>query len=144
MEVSNTFNGNIAGLRFHEKQSSNFETGFFIPSLCGDGVAGSPVYHSRSGYYTRINNMCFININLSWVGHNGDGSMIIDMLPFNPKHDTPLTIQSIGFYVQQAAVIKMFDNKSFIQLTALNSQSDPNTPVMAQGSVLISGFFEIL
>lgn len=54
----------------------------FTPVLAGTTVAGAGTYTTQGGFYTKIGNRVWGEIDLNWSAHTGTGNMIITGLPF--------------------------------------------------------------
>lgn len=57
------------------------EQSTFTPRIDGTGTAGTGTYTTQVGYYTRIGNTVFIDIELVWTAHTGSGNMTVEGLP---------------------------------------------------------------
>jgi hypothetical protein len=79
-----------AGITFPATQSASsnantlddYEEGSFVPTLVGESSAGTTTYSNRSGYYTKIGNMVFLNVYINITAMTGTGNLIISSLPF--------------------------------------------------------------
>jgi hypothetical protein len=60
----------------------DYEEGTFTPTIKGSSTAGTGTYSNRHGNYTKIGDICFINIFIQWSAHTGSGNMILTDLPF--------------------------------------------------------------
>lgn len=58
-----------------------YAAGTFTPSIAGSTVAGTAVYSSRQGNYTRIGNRLFADIYVNYSAGTGSGSMLVSGLP---------------------------------------------------------------
>ena len=84
------------GIKFPETQvaSTNantlddYEEGTWTPTLVCQTTAGVGTYTDRKGRYTKIGNVCYFTMNLSWTAHTGTGNMFITGLPFTALEGT--------------------------------------------------------
>ena len=60
----------------------DYEEGTFTPTIKGTSTDGTGTYSNRHGHYTKIGDMCFINIFIQWSAHTGTGNMKLSDLPF--------------------------------------------------------------
>jgi hypothetical protein len=60
----------------------DYEEGTFTPTIKGGTTAGTGTYSNQTGTYTKIGDLCFINIFIQWSAHTGSGHMKISGLPF--------------------------------------------------------------
>ena len=60
----------------------DYEEGTFTPVVYGVTTAGAGTYTTQVGAYTKIGNVVYITIALSWTAHTGTGSIRISGLPF--------------------------------------------------------------
>jgi len=69
---------------------SNYEEGTWTPVFSGSTTAGSYVYTTQTGRYTKLGNMAYISciVDISSINTSATGSMRIAGLPFNVA-DTP-------------------------------------------------------
>jgi hypothetical protein len=62
----------------------DYEEGSFTPVLAGTTLAGTGVYTTQTGTYTKIGRLVYAKIALTWTAHTGTGNMNITGLPFTP------------------------------------------------------------
>jgi len=60
----------------------DYEEGTFTPTIKGNTTAGTGTYSNQHGNYTKIGDLCFINIFIQWSAHTGSGTMKLSGLPF--------------------------------------------------------------
>ena len=53
----------------------------FTPTVSGTTAAGTGTYTTQVGTYTRVSNVVFFSLNVTWTAHTGTGNMRIDGLP---------------------------------------------------------------
>jgi len=51
--------------------------------LIGTTTAGTGTYTSQDGKYTKVGNLVTFQMNFTWTGHTGTGTMQIQGLPFS-------------------------------------------------------------
>ncbi len=59
-----------------------YEEGTFTPSIVGLTTAGAGTYTNRTGRYTRIGDVVYFQIWLTWTAHTGTGLLSVSGLPF--------------------------------------------------------------
>jgi hypothetical protein len=64
-----------------------YEEGTFTPTVIGASISGTGTYGARVGIFTRIGNIVYFNISLSWTAHTGVGGTRITGLPYNTSSD---------------------------------------------------------
>jgi hypothetical protein len=85
-----TFGTPNAGITFDNSSASvnstlnDYETGTWTPSLLGTGGSGTTTYTGQNGYYTKIGNMVFATLALTWSARSGgSGVWGITGFPFS-------------------------------------------------------------
>lgn len=98
----------------------DYEEGTFTPALYGFVTAGIGTYDFRNGYYTKIGNLVFFNLNFYCTSHTGTGGMSISGLPFTVRNDRAsvtvitniLTLTSnatpVGFAEKDSNAIRLY------------------------------------
>jgi len=61
-----------------------YQEGTFTPVIIGGTTAGAATYTVQTGNYTRIGNVVYINLRLTYSGHTGTGNMQITGMPWAP------------------------------------------------------------
>ena len=62
---------------------NDYEEGTFVPTVRGSTVAGTGVYTSQVGFYTKVGRLVTISVNLSWTAvTSGTGNLQFSGLPF--------------------------------------------------------------
>ncbi len=82
--TSITFSGESALNHYLEQQT-------WVPVITGTGSAGTGTYSVQSGYYTRIGNMIFSSLTITWSAHTGTGDMTITGFPFPARNSSNYT-----------------------------------------------------
>jgi hypothetical protein len=67
----------------------DYEEGTFTPVIAGQSTAGTGTYSNQHGQYTKVGDICFVNIFLQWSAHTGTGNMKLSNLPFTSIAGTP-------------------------------------------------------
>jgi hypothetical protein len=111
------------GIAFPATQSASsnantlddYEEGTFTPTVQGVSSAGTATYSTQLGAYTKIGNLVYVNVYLSYTGGTGTGQLRVANLPFT----------SAGSYIPVASVY--LDNiaytaNSFVQ-AVMNSNA---------------------
>ena len=64
----------------------DYEEGTFSPTIGGSSSNPTQSYANQSGYYTKIGNLCFISVDLTFASSGvsgGSGEANLESLPFN-------------------------------------------------------------
>ena len=61
----------------------DYEEGTFLPTVFGDGVAGTGTYLRQAGAYTKIGRLVAFNLIIETSAHTGTGNIMIGGLPFS-------------------------------------------------------------
>jgi len=91
-----------SGISFPATQSASsdantlddYEEGTFTPTVQGVSSAGTATYSTQLGAYTKIGNLVYINVYLSYTGGTGTGQLRVANLPFT----------SAGSYIPVASI----------------------------------------
>jgi len=70
----------------------DYEEGTWTPTVEGTSTTGTASYTNRTGKYTKIGNLVYIGIELSWSAGTGTGNLKITGLPFVPSAYSSLVI----------------------------------------------------
>lgn len=60
----------------------DYEEGTWTPTVVGISTAGTATYSTQTGRYTKVGRLVFVEFAVSWSGHTGTGTMVVDGLPF--------------------------------------------------------------
>ena len=75
-----------------------YQEGTFTPVINGSSVSGVGTYSVQDGQYTRIGNVVYFSVVLSWSAHTGTGNILIGGLPFaSTAYPAPTPSISIGY-----------------------------------------------
>jgi hypothetical protein len=127
----------------------DYEEGAFAPTVIGQTTAGTCVYSTQVGRYTKIGNLVSFTFDVTWSVHTGTGNTLVTGLPFASLNvaglNTPVTI------VQAAGPIPGANKLRFAWIapnsTGLNLyESDQttgittaNNPITPTGAFYVSG-----
>ena len=76
----------------------DYEEGTFTPTIIGTTVAGTASYTIQTGKYTKIGNVVYIYVNLTWSSGTGTGNLRMSGLPFTSVNEANVfPALSIGF-----------------------------------------------
>jgi hypothetical protein len=86
-----------AGITFPATQSASsdantlddYEEGTFTPTMFGSTSAGTTTHVLQVGKYTKIGNVVFVNVIISWSAATGTGTMEMGGLPFTVANGSP-------------------------------------------------------
>lgn len=127
--------------------------GSFTPTINGLG-GGSFFYALQKGYYQRIGNTCFINIEVNWQNNsNPDANVYIPNLPFAAKNDidmnqTLTVCRGVGPTLAGKGILKglLNPNSNFLVIWADDPTTGNGTIVNGagnQGQLIITGTYLI-
>lgn len=74
----------------------------FSPTISGGTTAGAGTYTTQLGYYSRVGNIVFFEVQLTWSAHTGTGQMRLSSLPIaaaNNGINVPLTVYWTGITI---------------------------------------------
>lgn len=75
-----------------------YQEGTFTPVINGSSTSGTGTYSTQLGQYTRIGNVVYFSVILSWSAHTGTGNILIGGLPFaSAAYPAPTPSISIGY-----------------------------------------------
>lgn len=99
---------------------SDYEQGTFSPTVIGTTTAGTATYTVQQGLYTKIGNVVYYSIYLSWTGGTGTGNLAVGNLPFQSAIQT----NYMQGNVQAGSGLTVSANK------IAAAQVNPNTTIM--------------
>jgi hypothetical protein len=75
-------------------------TNNWTPTIAGSTAAGTATYTFRNAVYSRVGNMVFFMIDMTWTGHTGTGNMLITGFPIifalsSANYPTPIMVQNL-------------------------------------------------
>jgi hypothetical protein len=118
-----------------------------LPTLEGTTTAGAGTYSVQIGEYSRIGDMCFFDINLTWSAHTGTGNMQINNLPitaanngFNPPLAifwNNITLLAVGNKILGSVT----PNTKTIGLVEIGSAAGSAIPMDTAGALRLAGFY---
>jgi len=135
-----TFNGDTA----EANALDDYEEGTFSPAL----NTGTPTYSEQMGSYTKIGNVVFINISLSWTGGPTSGNISIGTLPFTSSATLQL-FSPLGQVFNNNLTVSGYDlagyvgaSQTSIQIVNLTSGTNStNKTYEAAGTIRITGHY---
>jgi hypothetical protein len=68
----------------------DYEEGTFTPTIVGGSTAGTASYSIQLGFYTKIGNVVYVYVNISWSSGTGSGQLRISGLPFTSSNTANL------------------------------------------------------
>jgi hypothetical protein len=72
----------------------DYEEGTFTPTVQGVSSAGTATYSAQDGKYTKIGNLVYVNVYLTYTGGTGTGQLAVGGLPFTSA-SSPIAVPSI-------------------------------------------------
>jgi hypothetical protein len=129
----------------------DYEEGTFTPTVVGTTTAGTASYAAQLGRYTKIGNMVYFNIYLSFSGGTGTGGLKINGLPFT-SNSTANNLRPITTYFDAIALSAGYFAIGYIanNVTAINFSQLPvgggggiSVSYDGTGEILLSGQYEI-
>lgn len=77
---------------------SNYAEGTYTPTMIGGSTAGSTVYTTQNGFYTRVGNIVLVFAIAAGSSATGTGSITYAGLPFTVKNQTGNCYGAIQFF----------------------------------------------
>lgn len=128
---------------------ANYTEGSFTPTVIGSSTAGTTTYTTQLGQYSRIGNVVFVVITLSWSAMTGTGDLQVGGLPFAPN----ATLQSgLSIWYNNLTVgagkqltCETSTSSSILLLTANDPSggASANVGVDNSATLIISGFYKL-
>ena len=119
----------------------------FTPTLSGSSSSGSGTYTVRVGYYSKIGNIVFAYIYLTWTAHTGTGNMNITNLPFacssSANYFAPISVL-FGSLTYTGTQVGGFLNNGTSEINLKQFSSNTaysNIPMDTTGTVLVSATY---
>lgn len=121
-----------------------YEEGTFSPAL----GSGSASYSEQLGSYTRIGNVVFINVSLTWTGGPTSGNLVIGTLPFTSS-STLQSYSPLGQVANNSLTVSGYEiagyisaNSTLINFTNQTSGTgSTNKTYEAAGTIRITGHY---
>lgn len=141
-----TFNGDTATAN----ELDDYEEGTWTPTVIGTATAGTVTYGTRTGRYTKVGRLVFVELRLSWSAGTGAGDLRISGLPFNSAGETFPGL-SVGFTsilaltANHAATYRVFDASTEIQVLSYptGGGTSVNVAYDAEAQVGLAGFYTV-
>lgn len=129
----------------------DYEEGIFTPTIVGVTTAGVGTYTRQMGRYTKIGNVVYYRINVTWTAHTGTGNMLVGALPFtsngNSGNDPPCTTYIHNITLTASNVAQCFVSQSSTQIVIAQYPAGGGAstvvPIAAAGQILLEGHYEI-
>jgi hypothetical protein len=128
----------------------DYEEGVFTPSVVGGTLPGVGTYDPPpAGFYTKIGNRVFYEIQLTWIAHTGTGGMSVSGLPFpvNVGLFPACAVWNQNISMTAGHVMQATANigSTNILLSSIPTGGglSVNIPMDAAGSILLSGHYRI-
>ncbi len=124
-----------------------FLTSPLAPTAVGSTSAGAATYGVQSGSYTRIGNLVFFQLYLSWTGHTGTGSMWIEGLPTSSGSANSQSAASVSFVnnltTTASSVVTAYkdagNGRIILNQYPIGGGAVAGIPMDAEGAVMVSG-----
>lgn len=124
----------------------NYLENTFTPTIRGTTTAGTGTYTSQSAQYTRVGNMVFFNISMTWTALTGAvGTLAVGGLPLtNVGRYCPIEIISTNVVAVAGAIIvgKVYPSNNYIELFDQSTGGAlAGTAIDTAGTLDIAGFY---
>lgn len=126
----------------------DYEEGTFTPIIKGSTVAGTGTYASQDGRYTKIGDVVYFKLAVSWTAHTGSGSLVPGGLPFNASSSEPrstlvLVTSSLALTASNyAAALKTANNADMsVEQMPVGGGALTAVPLDTSATILISGHY---
>lgn len=124
---------------------SQFVEGTFTPVVKGSTTAGTGTYTAQQGFYTRIGNRCWFNLNLVWTATTGTGNMQIGGLPFTANaatgNNAAVVYHTASATVPSTSLLYVLAGAAVIGVDTANGAGQLAIP--ATGSLYVSGHYAL-
>jgi len=135
-----TFNGDTAAANALD----DYEEGTFTPAL----GSGSASYSEQLGSYTKIGNVVFINVSLTWTGGPTSGNLVIGTLPFTSS-STLQSYSPLGQVATNSLTVSGYEIAGYIHTSSTTIQfanltsgtGSTNKTYEAAGTIRITGHY---
>ncbi len=122
----------------------SYEEGTFSPAL----GSGSASYSEQLGSYTKIGNVVFINVSLTWTGGPTSGNLVIGTLPFTSS-STLQSYSPLGQVATNSLTVSGYEIAGYIHTSSTTIQfsnltsggSSSNKTYEAAGTIRITGHY---
>ena len=127
----------------------DYEEGVFTPVVIGTSSAGSATYATQTGKYTKIGDRVLFDINISWSGHTGTGSLRVSGLPYLPAaifNSCAIgTFNDIALTASTIAAASVRDNAQEIEFKEIvvGGGTSGLVAMDAAGSMRVSGTYQV-
>lgn len=121
-------------------------TGEFDPTYFGSSTAGTTTYTNQDGHYTRVGNLCYIWIRVTWTGATGTGNGQVGALPFTSASDSRHVLQVMSQnYSYTNAGLRAYIGPSvdYIQLFDQVTGAYSAAAIDTAAELIISGAYRI-
>lgn len=128
----------------------DYEEGTWTPTVRGTTIAGAVTYSFQQGRYTKMGNLVFIELTVSWTAHSGTGQLQISNFPFsqNSGYNGSSIFASWGLGFTMSANTQLLVGNMTSGTSAVGLREYPlagGTPagisVSATGNISISGTY---
>ena len=126
----------------------SYEEGTFTPVVSGSTTAGAGTYTAVNGFYTKIGNTVYFQIDYILSAHTGTGDTLITGLPFTSGTAYYTNIVSsaqnlalTASYYIGGSIIANGDTKIYFQQTPVGGGSAIGIPIDPVCDVRLSGFY---
>lgn len=148
-----------AGITFPATQSASsdantlddYEEGIFTPTIVGVTTAGVGTYTAQIGRYTKIGNVVYYRITVTWTAHTGTGNMRVGALPFTsnatPGNNPPCSTYTHGVTLTASNVVQCYVKENATQIVVeqypAGGGASTAVPIDTAGQILLEGHYEI-
>ena len=115
----------------------DYEEGNFTPVVIGTTTAGTATYTNQAGKYTKVGNIVFIQLYITYTGHTGTGNLRISGLPFTAVTQAGISLGDVSLLTKPAdTMIKATTvfNSAVIRMQTINTASGTSVADLAMDS----------
>ena len=86
----------------------DYEEGTWTPVISGSTSSGTGTYSIQLGTYTKVGNLVYVTMFLSWSAHTGTGNGVIEGLPFISASYNTISIRPNGYALTAGGIMTGF------------------------------------
>jgi hypothetical protein len=147
------------GIAFPATQSASsdantlddYEEGTFTPTVIGTTTAGTASYSTQNSAYTKIGNLVYFQLFVTWTGGTGTGDLRIAGLPFTVKNNQVYPAISLSYVTNitlaanSTPTALLDNNSSQIYFYQIPSGGGTNLGITydAAGSIILAGSYVV-
>ncbi|MEG4883007.1 hypothetical protein QUB75_19700 [Microcoleus sp. K1-B6] len=121
----------------------DYEEGVFTPTVIGITDAGTAIYSSRTGSFTKIGRRVFFETFIEWTEHTGTGFLRVQGLPYTASATTTVSLWHRNYVLTSnyQMIASIFNSQNYISFTQIpiGGGAPSSVTLDANASIMISG-----